>query len=73
MARKRNLEYKKRDNARRRLRRRHKMVECAVCSAKSNLQRHHIDYDAYNNRLDNIQVLCREHHLWLHQCGEPYA
>jgi hypothetical protein len=40
---------------------------CAECSAHINLCIHHIDFDHYNNKPDNLQVLCVSCHMSLHK------
>ena len=44
-----------------------KKEKCANCSARINLCIHHVDFDHYNNKPDNLQVLCLHCHLGLHK------
>lgn len=36
--------------------------ECAVCGCKERLELHHINGDPSDNRLENLQILCINHH-----------
>lgn len=42
--------------------------ECAICrfSEKAALQVHHIDVDRLNNNIDNLIILCANHHCMVH-------
>lgn len=42
-------------------------VECAKCGARENLSIHHINLDHYDNRPENLQVLCVSCHMSLHK------
>jgi len=37
-------------------------AECAVCGRKERLELHHINGDSSDNRLENLQLLCINHH-----------
>ena len=37
-------------------------AECAVCGCKERLELHHINGDSSDNRLENLQILCINHH-----------
>ena len=37
-------------------------AECAVCGKKERLELHHINGNPSDNRLENLQILCIEHH-----------
>ena len=39
---------------------------CSKCGTKENLAIHHIDFDHYNNKIDNLEVLCCSCHASLH-------
>ena len=45
--------------------------ECAVCGENDRdmLEVHHIDFNHSNNELDNLIILCANHHLKLHRGG----
>ena len=45
--------------------------ECAICGEtdKYMLEVHHIDFNHSNNELDNLIILCANHHLKLHRGG----
>ena len=45
--------------------------ECAVCGEndKDMLEVHHIDGNHSNNELDNLIILCANHHLKIHRGG----
>lgn len=36
--------------------------ECAICGCKERLELHHINGDSSDNRLENLQILCIDHH-----------
>lgn len=36
--------------------------ECAICGCKERLELHHINGDPSDNRLENLQILCINHH-----------
>ena len=40
---------------------------CSKCGARFNLCIHHVNFDHYDNREDNLQVLCVGCHLGLHK------
>lgn len=40
--------------------------KCELCPAKQNLVVHHKDEDRYNNKPENLQVLCRSCHVKVH-------
>ena len=40
---------------------------CAICGNSSTLEFHHIDENRENNSLDNIILLCRNHHGEFHK------
>jgi len=40
--------------------------KCENCSSKKNIDRHHKDRNKFNNVPENIQVLCRSCHKFLH-------
>ena len=42
-------------------------VSCEGCTARSNLGIHHINFDHYDNRPENLQVLCVSCHMSLHK------
>ena len=52
--------------ARQLLRDRGVFFECAICKKKLNLHVHHINKNPYDNSLQNLQILCRMHHLTIH-------
>lgn len=39
-----------------------KECKCEVCGYNENLELHHINGDHYDNRLENLQILCPNHH-----------
>lgn len=43
-------------------------VECEKCGAENNLLVHHKDGDRYNNRIENLQSLCKRCHQIEHEC-----
>lgn len=53
---------------------------CAMCGTTKRLEVHHIDGDATNNQLTNLQVLCLQCHRQVHKntsccvegCERPY-
>jgi len=38
---------------------------CEICG-KENVEKHHIDKNPYNNILENIKWLCKQHHIQEH-------
>lgn len=44
-----------------------KKVKCANCGSKLNLGIHHKDFDHYNNKPENLEVLCVSCHMSLHK------
>jgi hypothetical protein len=36
--------------------------ECAICGCKERLELHHINGDSSDNRIENLQILCINHH-----------
>lgn len=52
---------------------RHKLInagllkgECEICKVTNNLQLHHKNFNHYDNRLENLQILCPTHHAEIH-------
>ena len=43
-----------------------KKNECEVCGYTENLELHHINGNHYDNRLENLQILCPNHHAQTH-------
>lgn len=41
--------------------------ECAKCQITKDLCIHHIDFDHFNNAIENLQVLCNGCHISLHK------
>jgi hypothetical protein len=39
---------------------------CDSCGSEGKVQIHHIDLNPYNNRLENLQALCKDCHMKLH-------
>ena len=54
---------KRRHSGNQRAQRRYLLQPCEVCGATKNVERHHIDDDTTNNEPENIQFLCRKHHM----------
>jgi 5-methylcytosine-specific restriction endonuclease McrA len=44
-----------------------KKMKCDSCGSKLNLGIHHIDFDHYNDKPENLQVLCVSCHMSLHK------
>jgi transposase-like protein len=42
-------------------------VKCAICGGQESLCIHHKDFDHYDNRVENLLVLCVSCHLSLHR------
>lgn len=39
---------------------------CSTCQSIENIEVHHIDFDRTNNRIENLQVLCKSCHKKIH-------
>ena len=55
-------ERAKLSTGRNRAQRRYLLEPCEVCSSKK-AERHHRDFNVNNNSRENIQFLCRRHHM----------
>lgn len=42
-------------------------TECNLCGATKRLHVHHVDHNALNNALENLEVLCFECHMAHHR------
>lgn len=40
--------------------------KCSTCGSNYSVEVHHKDFDPYNNKLSNLQVLCSYHHNEIH-------
>lgn len=41
-------------------------IECEICGSKDFLVVHHIDHNRKNNKIENLQLICRSCHIKLH-------
>jgi len=46
------------------------VVACNRCSSVDNLLAHHIDEDRNNNKLDNLEIICKSCHAKEHDIGK---